>query len=73
MDRSKYTKKCLQMLSTKQFTIVENDPTKPLESKLELTIRKSKSKNPNQECKHISNRFTARQILWYCKITQTPG
>ena len=31
MDRSKYTKKCLEMLSTKQFTVIENDPTKPLE------------------------------------------
>ena len=45
MDRPKYTKKCLEMLSTKQFTIVENDLTKPLESKKQRVLRKLKSKN----------------------------
>ena len=45
MNRSKYTKKCLEMLSTKQFTIVENDLTKPLESKIQRILRKLKSKN----------------------------
>ena len=53
MNRSKYTKKCLQMLSTKQFTVVENDPTKPLESKLQCTLRKLKSKITDQEYKHL--------------------
>ena len=45
MDRPKYTKKCLEMLPTKQFTIVENDLTKPLESKKQRVLRKLKSKN----------------------------
>ena len=31
MDRSEYTEKCLEILSTKQFTVLENDPTKTLE------------------------------------------
>ena len=31
MDRSKYTEKCSEMLSTKQLTVVEKDPTKTLE------------------------------------------
>ena len=53
MDRSKYTEKCLQMLSTKQFTVVENDPTKPLESKIQRTLRKLKSKITDQEYKHL--------------------
>ena len=39
MDRSKYNEKCLEMLSTKQFTVVENDPTKPLESKIQRALR----------------------------------
>ena len=29
MDVLKYTEKCLEMLLTKQFTVFENDPTKP--------------------------------------------
>ena len=44
MDRSKYTEKFLEMLSTKQFTVVENDATKTLESKIQRTLRKLKSK-----------------------------
>ena len=31
MDRWEYTEKCLEILSTKQFTVLENDPTKTLE------------------------------------------
>ena len=44
MDRSKYTENFLEMLSTKQFTVVENDATKTLESKIQRTLRKLKSK-----------------------------
>ena len=49
MDRCKYTEKCLEMLSTKQFTFVDNDPTKTLESKIQHTLRKLKSKKIDQE------------------------
>ena len=41
------------MLSTKQFTVVENDPTKPLESKIQRILRKVKSKITDQEYKHL--------------------
>ena len=30
MDRLKYSEKCFKMLSTRQFKVVENDPTKSL-------------------------------------------
>ena len=53
MDRSKYTKKCLEMLSTKQFTVVENDPTKLLESKIQRPLWKLKSKITDEEYKHL--------------------
>ena len=38
MDRSKYTEKCLEMLLRKQFTVVENGPTKPLELKINVLL-----------------------------------
>ena len=44
MDRSKHTENFLEMLSTKQFTVVENDATETLESKIQRTLRKLKSK-----------------------------
>ena len=44
MDGLKYTEKCLEMLLTKQFTVFENDPTKPQKSKKQHTLRKLKSK-----------------------------
>ena len=51
MDRHKYTDKCLSLLSTKQFTTLTNDPTKTLESKVQRTLRKIKSKFTKQEYK----------------------
>ena len=74
MDISKYTEKCLEMLSTKQFTIVENDLTKTLESKIQRILRKLKSKITDQEYKtgFMSNRITDREVLWYFKNAQTP-
>ena len=74
MDISKYTEKYLEMLSTKQFTIVENDLTKTLESKIQRILRKLKSKITDQEYKtgFMSNRITDREVLWYCKNAQTP-
>ena len=41
------------MLPTKQLTAVENDPTKPLESKIQGILRKLKSKITDQEYKHL--------------------
>ena len=53
MDRSKYTVKCLEMLSTKRFTVVEDDPIKTLESKIQRILRKLKSKITDQEYKDL--------------------
>ena len=53
MDRSKYTENFLEMLSTKQFTVVENDATKTLEWKIQRTFRKLKSKITDQEYKDL--------------------
>ena len=53
MDRHKYTDKCLALLSTKQFTTLTNDPTKTLESKVQRTLRKIKSKFTEQKYKKL--------------------
>ena len=53
MDKTKYTEKCLIMLSTKQFLNVETDPTKPLEIKIQRILRKIKSKFSEQEYKRL--------------------
>ena len=41
------------MLSTKQFTVVEYNPTKTLESKIQRILRKLKSKITDQEYKPL--------------------
>ena len=53
MGRSKYAGKCLEMLSTKQFTVVEIDPNKTLESKIQRISTKLKSKITDQEYKDL--------------------
>ena len=53
MDRHKYTDKRLALLLTKQFTTLTNDPTKTLESKVQRTLRKIKSKFTEQEYKKL--------------------
>ena len=53
MDRHKSSVKCLTLLSTKQFTTLTNDPTKTLESKVQRTLRKIKSKFTEQEYKKL--------------------
>ena len=53
MDRHKYTGKCLALLSTKQFTTLTKDPTKTLESKVQWTLQKIKSKFTEQEYKKL--------------------
>ena len=44
MDQSNYTEKCMSLLSSNQFVHVANDPAKSLESKVQWTLRKIKSK-----------------------------
>ena len=58
------------MLSTKKFTVVENDPIKPQWSKILRTLGKLKSKITDKMYTLKSNRFTAIEILW--QNAQTP-
>ena len=44
MDKYKYIEKCMSFLTTKQFKQVDSDPTKTLVSKVQRSLRKSKSK-----------------------------
>ena len=53
MGRSKYTENFLEMFSTKQLTLVEIDPSRTLESKIQHIPRKLKSKITDQEYKDL--------------------
>ena len=44
LDRTKYTKKCLDILNTTQFQKLNKDPTKTMERNIENILRKIKSK-----------------------------
>ena len=44
MDKHKYIEKCMSLLTIKQFKQVGSDPTKTLDSKLQRSLRKLKSK-----------------------------
>ena len=48
MDKTKYTKKCLEILETNQFTKLNHDPTKSVEEKMRL-LRKFKSRLSQKE------------------------
>ena len=48
LDHTKYIDKCLSMLGTKQFSKLDSDPTSKLESKIQRTLRKIKSKLPEK-------------------------
>ena len=53
MDRSNYTEKCMSLLSSTQFMHIPNDPNKSLESKVQRTLRKIKSKLCEKEYKKL--------------------
>ena len=53
MDKTKYSEKCLELLSTKQFQTLNFDPTKSTELKVQRMLRKIKSKLPIQDYKHL--------------------
>ena len=53
LDRTKYTDKCWSMVATKQFTKLDYDPTSKLESKVQRTLRKIKSKLPENVYKKL--------------------
>ena len=53
LDRTKYIDKCLSMLATKQFSKLDYDPTSKLESRVQRTLRKIKSKLPENVYKKL--------------------
>ena len=44
MDRSKYIKNCLHILQTEQFTKLRHDPTKFVKNKIQVELRKLKTR-----------------------------
>ena len=53
MNHSKYLEKCLLILQGKQFTKLDYHPTSKLESKVQRTLRKIKSKLPENIYKKL--------------------
>ena len=53
MDKHKYLEKCMSMLTTKHFKLVDSDPTKTLESKVQRSLRKLKSRLSPYEYKKL--------------------
>ena len=53
LDNTKYIDKCLSILATKQFSKLDYDPTNKLESKVQQTLRKMKSKLPENVYKRF--------------------
>ena len=53
LDCTKYNDKCLSILATKQFSKLDYDPKSKLESKVEQTLRKIKSKLPENVYKKL--------------------
>ena len=53
MDKHKYLEKCMSMLTTKHFKLVDSDPTKTLESKVQRSLRKLKSRLSTYEYKKL--------------------
>ena len=53
MDRSKYTKKYLNILQTEQFTKLRHDPTKSIENKIQRELRKLKRRLTIQEYRQL--------------------
>ena len=49
MNRTDYNSKCNNLLSTKQFKQLKDDPTRPIECKMQSLLRKIKSKLPDEE------------------------
>ena len=59
LDRTIYIDKCLSMLSTKQFSKLDCDPTSKLESKVQRKLRKIKSKLPERFIKSFTQQDIA--------------
>ena len=53
MDKHKYREKCMSLLTTKHCKQVDRDPTKTVESKVQRSLRKLKSKLSSYEYKKL--------------------
>ena len=53
IDRNRYTNKYLNILNTEEFQKLVRDPTKPIETKIQRTVREIKSHLSNQEYMRI--------------------
>ena len=70
MGKRKYIEKCMSFLTTEQFKQVDSDPTKTLESKVQRSLRKLKSKlSPYEYKKLYPTGSTPRKVLWNSKVT----
>ena len=49
IDHSKYTEKCIELLENDRFAKINDDPTKSIESKIQICVPKLKSKITKQE------------------------
>ena len=49
MDKSKYQEKCLMILEKGNFKILDHDPTKKTEEKIQRILRKMKNRLSPQE------------------------
>ena len=69
MDQRNYTENCMSSLSSNQFVHIMNDPKKSLESKVQRTLRKIKSKLSEQNYKKLySTRFCPGKFHGTAKI-----
>ena len=53
MNKPKYHEKCLELLNTDQFTMLNHDPTKKIEAKIKTVLRKIKTNLTSQEYSHL--------------------
>ena len=59
LDRKKYIDKCFSMLAIKRFSKLDYDPKSKLESKVQQTLRKIKSKLPEKVYKKLTQQDLA--------------
>ena len=74
MDKHKYIEKCMSLLTIKQFKQVGSDPTKTLDSKLQRSLRKLKSKlSPYEYKKWYPTGSSPGRIYGTAKLHKLPA
>ena len=61
MDKSKYQEKCLMILEKGNFQILDHDPPKKTEEKIQRILQKMK------------NRLSPQEYLWLYPSSSCPG